>query len=309
VSVVMNCYNSATYLREAIDSVYAQTYSDWEIVFWDNVSTDESPVIARSYDERLRYFRGDSLVPLGAARNLAFDQARGELVAMLDCDDVWLPEKLARQVPLFDDARVGLVCTDVRAIDPSGNPLWRFSDRDTFYRGDVLVPLVLGNFVVCSSVILRNSALAEVGHFSPDLNIAEEYDLFLRVAEKYRFDFPAGEVLALYRVHPTNTSRNVDALRDEIRRLLDASFARRPDILGEIGPLAARVRLAGFGCTLAEAEMLRGRFGRALRAYGSLAALVKRLPRLLSRLAIALLPGAMNRPLLRFGARLFRRTA
>lgn len=64
-------------MKEAIDSVYAQTYKDWEIVFWDDASTDRSPQIARSYDSRLRYFRCDKTVPLYTARNLALEQARG----------------------------------------------------------------------------------------------------------------------------------------------------------------------------------------------------------------------------------------
>src|SRR5512146_2873876 len=102
VSVIMNCYNSARYLREAIDSVYAQTRGDWEIVFWDNRSTDESASIARSYDDKLKYFLGSEFMPLGAARNMAVQASRGEYLAFLDCDDLWAPEKLAKQIPLFE---------------------------------------------------------------------------------------------------------------------------------------------------------------------------------------------------------------
>ncbi len=65
VSVIMNCFNSEKYLREAIDSVYAQTYKDWEIIFWDNASTDHSKEIAKSYDNKLKYSRGKETVPLG----------------------------------------------------------------------------------------------------------------------------------------------------------------------------------------------------------------------------------------------------
>ena len=74
VSVVMNCYNSDRYLKEAIDSVYAQTFLDWEIIFWDNASTDRSAEISKSYDDKLLYFLGNQHVSLGAARNLAFEQ-------------------------------------------------------------------------------------------------------------------------------------------------------------------------------------------------------------------------------------------
>src|SRR3989304_6187690 len=102
VSIIMNCLNCAKYLREAIDSIYAQTYKDWEIIFWDNASTDDSAVIAGNYDGRLRYFRDEEVVPLGKSRNLAMEKAGGEYIAFLDCDDKWMPEKLERQIPLFE---------------------------------------------------------------------------------------------------------------------------------------------------------------------------------------------------------------
>ena len=71
VTVIMNCYNSAEHLREAMDSVFRQSWPDWEIVFWDNCSTDDSAAIAQSYGEKVRYFLAEKTVPLGAARNLA----------------------------------------------------------------------------------------------------------------------------------------------------------------------------------------------------------------------------------------------
>ena len=89
VSVIMNCYNSDRYLREAIDSVFAQSYQNWEIIFFDNASTDQSAEIAKSYGPKLRYFRGESTVLLGAARNRAFEKAAGQYFAFLDCDDIW----------------------------------------------------------------------------------------------------------------------------------------------------------------------------------------------------------------------------
>ncbi len=79
VSVIMNCLNCAKYLREAIDSVFAQTYEDWEIIFWeDNASNDDSERIARSYGNKLRYFRSDVSLPLYGSRNLAVQEARGK---------------------------------------------------------------------------------------------------------------------------------------------------------------------------------------------------------------------------------------
>ena len=84
VSVIMNCLNCEQYLRDAIDSVYAQTYDNWEIIFWDNGSCDKSGEIAKSYDSKLKYFKTEETSILGTARVLAVEQANGEYFAFLD---------------------------------------------------------------------------------------------------------------------------------------------------------------------------------------------------------------------------------
>ena len=87
VSIIMNCYNCAKYLEEAIDSIYAQSYDNWEIIFWDNCSTDNSALIAKSYDSKLKYFLAKEHTALGRARNLAIKEAKGGYIAFLDSDD------------------------------------------------------------------------------------------------------------------------------------------------------------------------------------------------------------------------------
>src|SRR5579872_5126942 len=99
VTVIMNCLNGENFVRQAIQSVYDQTYKDWEIVFWDNASTDATAAIAKSFsDGRLRYFRSEKTVPLGQARQWALTEARGDWVAILDHDDALLPHRLERQI-------------------------------------------------------------------------------------------------------------------------------------------------------------------------------------------------------------------
>ena len=110
VSIIMNCHNSQQYLREAIESVINQTYSNWELIFWDNKSTDESPLIVQSYkDPRINYYSAISYTPLGQARNLAIEKSKGQIIAFLDCDDLWMPKKLELQIPKFKDNEVGIV--------------------------------------------------------------------------------------------------------------------------------------------------------------------------------------------------------
>jgi glycosyltransferase involved in cell wall biosynthesis len=105
VSVIMNVRNGASTLREALDSVMAQTFSDWELIVWDDCSSDDSAKIVAQYsDPRIRYFFSSELTSLGRARNHAIRQAQGVWVAFLDQDDLWLPRKLEMQLALADDA-------------------------------------------------------------------------------------------------------------------------------------------------------------------------------------------------------------
>ena len=134
VSVIMNCLNCEKYLREAIDSVFAQTYEDWEIIFWeDKASEDNSENIAKSYGVKLRYFRADVSLPLYGSRNLAVQKARGKYIAILDCDDLWLPTKLEKQIPLLErDEEIGLVFSDIYLFNEKGKEKRLF--ENCFYR-------------------------------------------------------------------------------------------------------------------------------------------------------------------------------
>lgn len=205
VSVIMNCLNGEEYLREAIDSVVAQTYPDWEIIFWDNASQDNSGAIAKSYGERVRCFKGDATVPLGQARNLAIAEAKGRYLAILDCDDVWLPEKLERQVALLEhDQLLGLVFSDCHFMDLSGTFQGTFFQRVPPPTGDPYLALLSGpNFIPGPTVVMRSDAVRKVGAYNPAYRYVESYELFVRLARVSRV---AGldEPLARYRIHGSN---------------------------------------------------------------------------------------------------------
>ena len=98
VSIIMNCFNGEQYIKEAINSVYAQTYSNWEIIFWDNASSDNSNEIAASYDAKIKLFKSEETASLGEARSRAIKNANGDWLAFLDVDDIWLPKKLEYQM-------------------------------------------------------------------------------------------------------------------------------------------------------------------------------------------------------------------
>lgn len=206
VCVVINCYNGEKYLKEAIDSVYSQSFSDWEIVFWDNASTDSSAKIAKSYDNKLQYFRGYKTISLGAARNKALEQCCGEFIAFLDCDDIWYPKKLEKQLPLFHtDHDLGLVYSNFHNYYPDGSKVLG-TTFFKFEKGQVFKKLLRTNFIVLSTSISPRIILEEFNGF-PNYSYAEEYALFLKIANKYKIDFIQSPLIS-YRYHDSNASLN-----------------------------------------------------------------------------------------------------
>ena len=111
VSVITNCFNGDKYLHKALNSVVAQTYKNWEIIFWDNQSVDKSAEIFKSYkDVRFKYYYAPKHSKiLYEAKNYALAKAKGDFFAFLDVDDWWLPNKLEKQISLFNDPEVGVV--------------------------------------------------------------------------------------------------------------------------------------------------------------------------------------------------------
>lgn len=229
VTVVMNCYNGETYLREAIDSVYAQTYGNWEIVFWDNASTDGSAAIARSYDPRLRYFRGEETIPLGAARNRAVEQARGQYIALLDVDDIWFPDKLEKQVRAMEGKDFALCYAGIIHIDSRGREIGGYIP--TYPSGRILERLLYQFDINVPAALIRKSALeASKLNFDPKIVASEEYCLFMQLAADYPFCV-IHEPVAKYRIHDgALTNRSIHQWADEREYTLDRIRESHPGI-------------------------------------------------------------------------------
>jgi glycosyltransferase involved in cell wall biosynthesis len=231
VSVIINCHNGREYLHAAIKSVLTQTYGNWEIVLWDNASDQDIGEIARSFgDGRIRYFRGETMVPLGEARNLVMERAEGELIAFLDSDDLWRPAKLERMVPLFDDPDVGLVFSDVESFNTRGGRK-RLGATKQFQRGHCFGSLLADYFLVMSSAMVRRATLHRHAiRFRPEYDMVEEVDVFLRLAYVSKIDF-SDEVLAEWRVHSSSTVwRRFHLLADEMEHLLGEMIRVWPEI-------------------------------------------------------------------------------
>lgn len=211
VSVIVNCLNGAKYLKECLDSIYNQTYKDWEIIFWDNCSTDESPKIAKSYDNKLKYFSSTKTIPLGEARNSALKKAQGDYTAFLDTDDIWMPEKLELQVPLFEkNNRTGIVFSDAVIKFESNELLNRnFFKKNKPLRGSIFsYTLHNYNSTICMPTVMisKKALYSQSTWFDSRFEIATDFDLFLRIAYSYECDY-VDKPLAVYRVHDACSSK------------------------------------------------------------------------------------------------------
>ena len=207
VSIIMNCYNGEKYLSEALDSVVAQTYLNWELIFWDNQSTDRSEEILRGYGEpRFRYFyapRHSKI--LYEARNYALEQAQGKFISFLDVDDWWKPEKLEKQVPLFDDPEVGIVCGDFWYVNEKHNTKKVWINRSV-PTGWVLNDLLSHCFVGLLTLMVRRSAIDQLEYpCDPRYHIKGDFDLVIRLAVNWKLDF-VSQPVAFYRWHGNNES-------------------------------------------------------------------------------------------------------
>lgn len=224
VSVIMNCYNGEKYLSEAIQSVIDQTYSNWEIIFWDNCSTDSSSSIALSYkDDRIKYFRNEINESLGTARNKAIIEAKGDYIAFLDTDDFWLSDKLTKQIRSIENIpNVGLVYSDFYFLYQESNIVKQYSlmiNNKVVPSGYILKELLRENIVNWQTILINRKIVKKELRFNESFSFVEDYELLLRLAVKYYFLY-INEPLVYYRVHQMSiTSTRFDIQSSELRVL------------------------------------------------------------------------------------------
>lgn len=233
VSILVNCYNSEKYLKETLDSIFAQTHADFEVIFWDNCSTDNSPQIAKTYDSRLRYFRGVTTVPLYHARKLALEKVTGEFVTFLDCDDTWIPSNLSEKIPLFEDAQVGLVFSDVTYFNDTENLMQLYKTR-SHYTGSCFSSLLSDYFLCLPSVIIRTNVLTGLKYtFDIRFDMIGDADLFRRIAMKWQFAY-IDKPLANYRVHADAlTQKSSEKFMEETYLMLETYEKEFPEIMSK----------------------------------------------------------------------------
>ncbi|MCA9405808.1 MAG: glycosyltransferase [Candidatus Omnitrophica bacterium] len=208
VSVVIPAFNSAAYIRETINSVLNQSFKDLEVVVVDDGSKDNTGELLKDYHSKVRYILKENGGP-ASARNLGIKEAKGEFIAFLDADDLWMSDKLEKQLERFNGEDIGLVFSSVQKMDKDNHDLPDYVNRERF-EGRVFEKLFNKNFVPTSTVLVRKSCFEEFGVFDedPELISVEDYDMWLRIASKYKLAH-VDEKLVRYRVHENNISKNL----------------------------------------------------------------------------------------------------
>ncbi len=267
VSAIILTYNRAHMVTEAIDSVLTQSFKDFELIIVDNCSSDNTESVVKSYnDKRIRYFKHQNNGLIGVNRNYGIKKSRGEYIAFLDDDDLWLPEKLEKQVELLDSNKeLGLVYSDTYLIDSNGN----LRRHAYFYRikpfgGNAFNKLLRGNFIPMLTVVIRREMLDKVGEFNSGYKICLDYDLWLRIAESYPIDF-IEQPLAKYMVHSESGFQKNTILRyQEVIQIIEYWLDRNPELKRELGPLF-RLRKGLACCRLASYHAYKYRDRKAIK--------------------------------------------
>ena len=222
VSIIVNCYNGEAYLERAIKSILDQTYQNWEVVFWDNKSEDLSSNIIKNFkDDRIHYHMADTHSTLYDSRNKAITRTNGEFITFLDTDDTWEPQKLEKQINLFEKNDPDIIFSNYWVDRNNKKNLFRKEITHKNIRYEVLNNYPIGILTV---MLKKNIFNDNVNYFNPKYEIIGDFELFHRLSKKYNF-LSIDEPLATYYIHGKNASIvNLDKEILEIEEWVDKNL-------------------------------------------------------------------------------------
>lgn len=297
VSVIIAAYNNAVYLKEAVESVLNQTYRDLEVIVVDDGSTDNTRGLIEGlqagHPDIIRYIYQENQGP-APARNTGIRAAQGKFIAFLDADDIWLTEKLARQMECFArDSNIGFVYCDNIFVDENNAAMENYVRKVRLVEGDILLELFSDFFMITSGVILKRECIEKIGLFDEKLLVGEDYEYFLRLASRYKAGV-VKEKLFRRRVHAKSLSRQdyiLDA-RNDINTL-EFFLRNNPEFRMKYGKLA-QARIAGYYFDFAY-RLLED--GKNFSAFRNLTAALRyqRSPRILKSLIMCFVPYSLRK--------------
>ena len=215
VSVIMNCHNGEKYLKKSISSVINQTYKNWEIIFWDNKSTDKSAKIAKSFkDKRIKYFKSNKFEKLYRTRNLAIKRSKGKYISFLDTDDFWNRNKLNSQINLIKKENYKIIYTNF--LIKNENTKKSYLPYKKKLPEGYITQSLLDNYCIGILTIMIDRKIFQQNKFNERYDIIGDFDLFLKLSKKYKIS-AIQKPLATFRVHNKNfSSKNLRLYLEEL---------------------------------------------------------------------------------------------
>lgn len=203
VSIIINCYNGEKFLSEALESVIGQTYDNWELILWDNQSSDKTADIFKAYkDTRLKYFLAQKHTNLGEARKLAVKKANGEWIAFLDSDDYWVRDKLEKQISAVMNTDFIVCYGGINEVDIKGKTIRKYLPS---YKSGIMIQEQLNQFDInmVTPIILKRAMTENNIDFNGKISASEDYNIFIRLAAKGPVCV-INDILGFYRVYDSS---------------------------------------------------------------------------------------------------------
>ena len=234
VSVIIPNYNYEKFIAATVESVLSQTYGNIEIIIIDDGSKDNSLEVLKQFGDKIRVIEQKN-AGVSVARNHGVSLSTGEYIAFLDADDIWLPEKLERQIEKFNsDAEIGLVHCSMTLINPKEEPIGEMNNGQEGFVSEEFLLFERGVVVGAgSTALVKRSIFDEVGGFDLRLSTAADWDFCYQVSRKHKIGF-VPEPLVLYRMHGTNMHGNINAMEHDMLLGFDKAFAEKSDDLRKI---------------------------------------------------------------------------
>jgi len=232
VSVILPAYNGEKFIKETLESLLAQTFSDLEVVVVDDGSTDTTAEIVKSFmdsrlrgndgaggDSRIRYFHKGNSGNQAIPRNFGIKKAQGKYIAFCDQDDIWYPDKLERQMKVIGGKDLGLVVTSADIIDEKGKKTGvRYVPEGHMDSAESFSLLLEEDFITACSVLIPKQVLDDIGGLEESLKGNDDYELWLRISRKYGI-YGIGEALCAWRRSEGAYSKEMSRIFEENKKI------------------------------------------------------------------------------------------
>ncbi len=205
VSVIMNCHNGEKFLNDSVKSVINQTYQNWELIFFDNASNDNSKKIIQGFKEnRIKYFFSKKFLNLYAARNEAIEKSNGKYISFLDIDDYWAPNKLVEQVKFLENNKEYKIVYSNYYVQ-NDKKRKKFIKYQNQLPSGLIAQKLLDKYCVGILTVLLEKRFFEKNYFNSNFNIIGDFDFIINLSKKFKIG-SIQEPLANYRLHENNFS-------------------------------------------------------------------------------------------------------